>query len=150
VPAHRSGSQWWRPYSQQVQQPWRPAQISCDLSKPLICTNDRKRPPCNSFTPRRQIAAKLGARTRQQPRWCREIPRRYWPRCAAGQVSRKHRARRRRDVNGYDSSQCGYSVEREGRVGSNLPSCLPAATRKQLRTRRRQVSEHCMLRPTKR
>jgi hypothetical protein len=30
-----------------------PAQTSYDLSKPLICTNDRKRPPCTSFTPGR-------------------------------------------------------------------------------------------------
>jgi hypothetical protein len=48
VPAHRSGGQWWRPYSQQVQQPWRPAQTSYDLSTHLICTNDRKRPRCDA------------------------------------------------------------------------------------------------------
>jgi hypothetical protein len=40
-------------YSRYVQQPIRPAPTSCDRSRPVSCTNDRHRPACHSFTPRR-------------------------------------------------------------------------------------------------
>jgi hypothetical protein len=42
-------------YSRKIQQPYRPASTSSDQYRLVTCTNDRHRPRCASFTPRRSL-----------------------------------------------------------------------------------------------